>query len=183
MPAVDPIFNPELDKVTERETVFDFVSRLPIGLNFTSIEAGKEDMVIFKPPRKLKDIIRKDVMALPKTIAYNLDNVLTTFVIINVDGKTKEIVAPIPAGTDPAQTLLLAYSERLQQDLSSLFVKEGTSFKMTIDVPYQNCFESTNTKSFYKDGVCDIIKFYWLSQYDHREPPSPTAEKPTASIQ
>lgn len=137
-----PAFNAELDKITEREVVYDFVSRLKIGKSFT--DPDNESTIIFDPPTKLKDIMRKAVMALPTTIALNLDEIHTTYINIQANNEYNEISIVFPSKT----TLLLAYSERTQTDLTSLFTpsENNTKYTMTIDVPYENT---------------DIIKFYY----------------------
>lgn len=170
MADVDPIFNPELDRITEREVVFDFVSRIKYGRDFKSTEEGFEDLVIFSPPRFLKDMLRKDVMSFPKTIAHNMDNILTSHRIIKVGEQTITVTMP-----SKCRCLLLAYSERLQQDLTSLFTKNDSTYTLTLDVPYEPCIDPEVT-AFYGNNFggdatySDIIKFYWLYDTDQKVP-------------
>jgi hypothetical protein len=62
MANVQP-FNYDLDKITERETVFDFVSRLSIGREFVNEDAINNDkQIIFPAGSMLKDDILMNII-------------------------------------------------------------------------------------------------------------------------
>ena len=137
----DLTFNPNLDKITEREVVPDFVSRLSIGNDFINQDDVDEDgnpKVIIPAGAKLKD----DVLA----------NMIRTFDICDIEhldciktthGKLyageKSIMIPMPTDNDNNNhTGYVLYR----------IVQESTGYDVT------DCFEymynEVNDCSYYK---------------------------------
>lgn len=149
-------FNPNLDKVTERDVVPDFYSRLKLGKPFADPDipeqflGGLEDLVIFKAGTNVKFINEKMAICLPTNIVNNLSRIHVTNELISKD---EEVSVYLPKTAH----IILAYSEKTQTDLTSLFVfdEEASAdiatnkYTMTLDVPYQN--EDNIKFYYYKD--------------------------------
>lgn len=78
-------FNKDIDKITEREVVNDFVERLYIGDNFknpnyTGMHNDGEQEYIFEKNNKLKDdILSKIITSLPTYCINNLSSLISTY--------------------------------------------------------------------------------------------------------
>ena len=142
-------FNRPLDLITEREVVYDFVTRLMIGKDWTDPQYSN---TIFDQNLHLKNILRQMAKSLPTSVYNNLQNLTTSYVEIESGDTT--------VTCDVRGKLLLAYSERTGQDLTDCFSQTGGvvayndengnaqyryTYVMTTDVPYTNN---------------DIIRFY-----------------------
>ena len=79
----DNTFNPELDKITERETVYDFVNRVRIGKDIKNYNDASlhsyalNTDVLYSPPMKLEEIISRLTMMQKETIAANTHKIYT----------------------------------------------------------------------------------------------------------
>lgn len=133
MANVDP-FNYELDKVTEREVVYDFLSRLSIGKNFVnqdydSATNSNDKQNIFTAGAMLKDEILMNII---KTIdvsdIIHLDKIKTAYKSIAA-GVTSVTIA-IPSGC----TLYRIIQEKTGQDVTQCFSKSGSKYVATFDV-------------------------------------------------
>lgn len=69
-------FNPELDKITEREVVYDFVNRLRIGRSIQSVDSYN-NYTLFSPPEKLENILARLAMANNEDLAANIGKLYT----------------------------------------------------------------------------------------------------------
>lgn len=140
-------FNQSLDKITEREVVFDFFSRLSLGYNLN--DPDDANTTIFNSGANVKNILAKTIMALPTTIALNLADIHTKYIEINTtSAQTTSIEVLIPKDC----IILLAYAERARVDLKDLFeeisiIGDNKKYRMKLDIPYNNS---------------EIIKFYYM---------------------
>ena len=149
-------FNPNLDKITERDVVPDFYSRLKIGKPFANPDISEErlsespDSIIFNTGTNVKIINEKIAMCLPTSILNDLNRIHITDVSINTDDALSEIEIYLPKTAH----IILAYSEKTQIDLTNLFVLdeeasasiETNKYTMVLDTPYQN---KDNIKFYY----------------------------------
>ena len=137
-------FNRPLDLITEREVVYNFVTRLMIGEDWTDPEYSN---TIFSQNLHLKNILRQIAKYLPTSVYNNLQTLETTYAEVSSGDTSVHLNI---YGTQ----LLLAISERTGQDLTDAFTfmqnttyngKSAMEYMMTTDVPYEND---------------DIIRFY-----------------------
>ena len=97
MATVDHVFNPNLDKITEREVVPDFVSRLSLGNDFTNPD--DEDKVIFTAGAKLKDgVLSNMVRTFNTSDIEHLDSIKTTYGKLYAGNSSVSI--PVPNDND-----------------------------------------------------------------------------------
>ena len=135
MPNVDG-FNQELDKITEREVVYDFVSRLTIGKDMMCQDTGKTSHVLFPAKTNFKRIVAKIASMLPTKVMLNMDNIQTKH--WEVKTGTQILVTHIDG------EILAIYSEQLGMDILRCFTKGNPDstghnvYSMTLDVPYTN---------------------------------------------
>lgn len=135
-------FNGDLDKITEREVVYDFVSRLKFGKNLTNInEHNKSSVVIVRAGEKLKDLICRLIMFLPSYVIDNIVGLTIAKLEINIGSASVAISQP------NGKTLLRAISETTGQDITDCFTLSGSAYLLEVDTPY-------TTK--------DIIKLYFI---------------------
>lgn len=137
-------FNHELDKITERETVYDFVSRLKFGKDVTNtIEHGTTQRTLFSAGTKLKEVISRLVMLLPTYVLKdtNVTKVVVSRLDIPVGSSSVTISKP------DGKTLLRAISESTGQDITSCFTLSSNTYKMSMDTPYT---------------VADTVKMYFV---------------------
>lgn len=134
MANVNP-FNYELDKITERETVYDFVSRLSIGRDFINKDydsgANSNDkQVIFPADSMLKDeILMNIIRTMDVSDIMHLDKIKTAYKSINA-GK-KSVTIKIPSGC----VLYRIIQEKTGQDVTQCFTKSGDTYTVVFDVP------------------------------------------------
>lgn len=134
-------FNPNLDKITEQEVVYDFFSRLSLGHDMSIIEDDPDGKTItpFIAGDNVKEILLKTVMAFPPTISNNLKSIRVKYIDVDVNDNLEQIKINLPENAVP----ILIYAERTMTDLTNLFEKdtETTSFSlyiMELDTPYAN---------------------------------------------
>lgn len=136
-------FNKDLDKITEREVVPDFVSRLSIGKDLTNPD--DENKVIIPVGTKLKDgVLMNMIRTFNISDIEHLDSIKTTYTKVSA-GETS-ISIPMPTDNDDnIHTGYLLYrvvQERTGQDVSECFkynVYEDEAghvyYKFDLDVP------------------------------------------------
>lgn len=127
-------FNPELDKITEREMVYDIYSRIKIGKNVVDPDSN---LTLFSPPISIQDIDVKTIMLLPTSLAFNINKLHTTY--INISPLNGTEVSCIVSGK---ANLIRAYLERSLTDISTLITTDYsdqlTTFNFSYDVPFIN---------------------------------------------
>lgn len=142
-------FNYEIDKITEREVVYDFFSRLSLGKDMTYDDLFQDPnlKVLFNAGDNVKEIISKLASVLPGSITNNIrkikvgcvEKILPEEITEDKIEEYKRVDISLPAGS----TLLLVYSEKTNLDLSSLFEQGGTNnnkdnYTMRFDVLPEN---------------------------------------------
>jgi hypothetical protein len=131
-------FNYPLDKITERETVFDFVERLGIGVDFVNpnYNGATNDIdkqIIFEVNTKVKNGILAQIIAtLPISDLIKLDVLKTSFKDVPIGATTVTIAVPETA------TLYKIIQEKTGQDVTSCFSRVGSTCTTTFDVPMIN---------------------------------------------
>lgn len=131
-------FNYRLDKITEREVVFDFVSRLSIGKDFVNQDYNQAENSIDKQIIIPADTLLKDglLMQIIRTMnvsdIINLDRLKTSFKDVAIGDNSVRI--PIPAGA----TLYKIIQEKTGQDVTACFTKSDNYYVTTFDVPMAN---------------------------------------------
>lgn len=124
-------FNSDLDKITEREVVYDFVSRLKFGKDLTNtIEHNAAYRVIVVAGEKLKDLICRILMMMPSYVINNIVGLRVASLEIPV-GSTSAAISQ-PSG----KTLLRAISETTGQDITDCFTLSGSTYTITVAAPY-----------------------------------------------
>lgn len=144
MANVDP-FNYKLDKITEREVVFDFVSRLSIGKDFinqdyTGINTN-DKQVIFPAGMMLKDeVLMNMIRTMDTSDILHLDKIKTAYKSVEVGEKSVTIT--IPTGC----TLYRIMQEKTGQDVTQCFTNSGNTYITNFDVP---CTHTDIYKAYY----------------------------------
>lgn len=131
-------FNYDQDKITEREVVFDFVSRLYMGLDFVnqdynSAENSGDKQVILPSNIKLKDgVLMQIIRTMDISDKLNLDKLKTSYKA--VDGGTKTVNIAVPTNAK----LIRIIQEKTGMDVTEYFSRSGGNYTTTFDVPMQN---------------------------------------------
>lgn len=124
-------FNNELDKITEREVVYDFVSRLKFGKDLTNIiEHNTAQRVIVSAGEKLKDLICRIIMMMPSYVINNIIGLRVASLEISVGSVSAAISQP------SGKTLLRAISETTGQDITDCFTLSGGTYTIAVNTPY-----------------------------------------------
>ena len=133
MANVNP-FNYPLDKITEHEVVFDFLSRLSIGKDFINqdYDAGTntdDKQVILPANMKFKDgVLMNMIRTMDTSDILHLDTIKTSYK--SIPAGTKSITIAIPTG----YTLYRIIQEKTGNDVTSCFTKSETTYVATFDV-------------------------------------------------
>ena len=136
-------FDKDLDKITEREVVYDFVERLSIGKDFP-LEYDGVSTKVFSAFTKLRDGVLAYVLnLLPPSLVFNYVGMKVYHLPINVGDHSKSITL---TGN---YNLHRAYSDKLRSDISSA---------MTVTHSGGNTVISYNTDTNYIYD--DIISIY-----------------------
>lgn len=139
-------FNPNLDKITERETVYDFFDRLTVGRD-TSVDINNTAITLHSNDN-IKNILAKLLyFALPEQFPYIISNIKTTF--INVNANSLDIKFHIPKNSN----IIAIYSDKTGDDLIDIFEE---------NIEY----EDENNKEYIMKIDCgyinnDVIKIYF----------------------
>lgn len=140
--ANTPGFNQDLDKITEREVVTDFVSRLKFGKDITNDnEVNTSQQTIAPKGTKLKDVITRLMMVLPMFADKHLMDIYVADYEIPSGANTIEIIKP------SGKTLIAAICETTGQNIVSCFKLSGSSYKAEFDTPYT---VSENVKLYFR---------------------------------
>ena len=145
MANVDP-FNYRLDKITERETVFDFVSRLSIGRDFVNKDYNSgtnsnDKQIILPAGMMLKDeVLMNIIRTMDMSDILHLDKIKTAYKSVVIGDKSVSI--EIPSGC----TLYRIIQEKTGQDVTQCFTKSGSNYITTFDVP---CTHVDTYKAYY----------------------------------
>lgn len=141
-------FNYQLDKITEREVVFDFVSRLSIGKDFVNQDydsgANSNDKQIIIPANTMfKDgVLMNIIRTMDMSDILHLDTIQTAYKSVEVGEKSVTIVIP------PDCILYRIIQEKTGQDVTQCFTKYDNVYIATFDVP---------------TSVTDIYKAYYYT--------------------
>ena len=130
-------FNYGLDKITEREVVFNFISRLSMGQDFTNQDYDNgsnfdDKQVIFPAGMKFKDeVLMNMIRTMDMTDIFHLDSIKTTYRSVEADSKS--IVIGIPKG----YTLYRIIQEKTGHDVTKYFTKHvsGGFYECKFDSP------------------------------------------------
>lgn len=128
-------FNYQIDKITEREVVYDFVSRLSIGKDIINKDydsaANSDDKQVILP----EGILLKD------NVLFNIIRTMDTSDILHLNGiktaykkvpvGTKKVIIKIPTGC----TLYRIMQEKTGNDVTQCFTKVNNSYEANFDVP------------------------------------------------
>lgn len=140
MANVEP-FNYKIDKITERETVYDFVSRLSIGKDFYNEDYSYDAVTnqdskrhIFPAGAKLKeDILMNIIRTMDVVDIQHLDTIKTLYATV----KAGEMAVTItPYGPYSSLKLYRIIQQSTGHDVTKCFTKSNAgSYTATFDVP------------------------------------------------
>lgn len=140
MSNVNP-FNYSLDKITEREVVYDFVSRLKIGEAFDNkdVDTGansNDKSVIFPAGYKLKDdVLMNIIRTMDISDILHLDSIKTTYKSVMPGEST--VIIKVPEG---GYTLYRIIQEKTGYDVTECFTEHKASsndyYKAEFNVPF-----------------------------------------------
>lgn len=131
-------FNYDQDLITERETVFDFVSRLDIGLDFINQDydsgANSGDKQVILPAHTMlkNGVLMQIIRALDISDKLNLDKLKTSYKLVNAGAKTVNIAVPTNA------KLIRIVQEKTGMDVTEYFSRSGSNYTTTFDVAMEN---------------------------------------------
>lgn len=141
-------FNPDIDKITERELVPNIYERVTIGEDLKHFD--DDSKTFFKRETHLNIIDSKIIASFPTSLSDNIENIHIGSVDIDRDGMTTYVITLLPPPTGSRIIILRAYLERTLVDVRSLLsLIEGSSYKISFDTPFRNsdtikiyyCFE------------------------------------------
>lgn len=139
-------FNPNLDKITEREVVYDFFDRLAIGKD-TNIDEYN-DTKILNQNDNVKSLLTKLLFNLPSEIISIITSIKSKS--INISVYDINISFTLPKNS----TICLIHSEKNNDNLTEIFEKnteyndsDSDEYIMNLDCPYIND---------------DVIKIYYI---------------------
>lgn len=129
-------FNYDLDKITEREVVFDFISRISTGLAFINQDYNSgintnDKQYIFPEDMKLKDgILMNIIRTMDMSDILHLDTLKTSYKSVGVG--ENYVIITIPDG----YTLYRIIQEKTGQDVTECFELISINiYKANFDVP------------------------------------------------
>lgn len=123
-------FNPNLDKITERELVPDIVHRLKISKPIPNPDNNTEGF--YDANTKLETIIGRLITCIPGVINGQITDVSVYEKEISIGDKTVSLDIPYPS------IIVAAYSTRLGIDLKDLIIYSNGAYQLSTDVPYTN---------------------------------------------
>ena len=133
MANVEP-FNYKIDKITEREVVYDFLSRLSIGKDFinkdyNSSTNDNDKQIIFPAETLFKDeILLNIIRTMDVSDIINLDKIKTAYKSVGIGEKS--VTIEIPSGC----TLYRIIQEKTGQDVTQCFEMINNAYIATFDV-------------------------------------------------
>lgn len=132
-------FNPNLDKITERELVPDIYARLSLGASISDPDDDENTVELLPPTTSVLELNNKIISVLPHFIVENLPKVEVWICKINT-GSTNII----SLGYSGHYVMIKAYLENTMVDVSSLITVSYssdtniTSFSFKVDTPFIN---------------------------------------------
>lgn len=134
MANVDP-FNYKLDKITEREVVYDFVSRLNIGRDFINKDynpsANPNDKSVIIPAGMMlkDDVLMNIIRTMDTSDIFHLDKIKTAYKAIETGEKS--VIITIPDGC----TLYRIIQESTGENVTQCFIKNENRYIFRFDIP------------------------------------------------
>lgn len=149
-------YNKNLDKITERELVYDIVERLKLGKDLKTKDVGETTTILFKAGTYLLDLFKFILSCLPTALLLEIGK---------VDKKVIYVTAnkPISKNFDGEYTSIYrAYSDRLGMDISNamdlnIYAENCTEVRLCIIDPNTGEINPKTINVFHND---DIITLY-----------------------
>ena len=130
-------FNPNLDKITERELVPDIYARLSIGASISDPDDDERTVELLPATTSVLELNNKIISILPHFMVENLSKIEVFIKEIKVGNTT--ILARYASGH---YILIKAYLENTMTDVSSLisvsYNGSTTGFGFSVDTPFTN---------------------------------------------
>ena len=127
-------FDKDLDKITEREVVYDFVERLSLGKDLNLDYNGSSRKVFSKTLMFRNGMLAYMLNLLPPSLVFNFVGMKTYHLVINVGDTSKSV------SFSGSYTLHRAYSDKMRMDISpAMTVSESggnTTVTFNTDTPY-----------------------------------------------
>ena len=124
-------FQNDIDKVTERELVYDIVERLSLGEDL-----GEIDNTLWTRGTLITTILKKLAYALPASITLNMLNVKTGVITINAGQSSGSTVITNLNNN----VLLMAVSEQIGCDIKDCIQTNvsgnNVTYSITVNTPY-----------------------------------------------
>ena len=124
-------FNNDIDKVTERELVYDIVERMTLGDDLT-----EGTNTLWTKGTFITDIWKKIVYMLPPTVTLNILNIKTGVIDIAAGAKTGNVIIQNLTNRE----VLLAISEQngcdVKEALDTFITGNDITVTLTVDTPY-----------------------------------------------
>ena len=136
-------FDSKVDKITERETVFDFFERTKTGRVLADPDSSLQ---LFPNNTFLTEIASKLVMMNHQTLSENIKDIHTTFIDVDANS-VGSVRVSLPAGS----TLIKAYSEQSGEDLTDCFDCNASASIVDCVMTFAGKFNHA-----------DRIKFYYI---------------------
>ena len=134
MANVNP-FDYKIDKITEREVVYDFISRLSTGKEFVNQDYNQatnsdDKQIIFPAGYMVKDeVLMNMIRTMDISDIHHLDKIKTAYKTINPGARSVMIMIPNNC------TLYRIVQEKTGQDVTQCFIKSDNAYIANFDVP------------------------------------------------
>lgn len=115
-------FNDDIDKITERELVYDIVERLKLGRDFEMLPGA-----IYRAGTFLLDLFKGLAVLFPTSFLLHIMDVKTAYIHIDAGGTSGTCALP----NNQAVTILRAYSEQTQMDVKECVLVSGSANNYT----------------------------------------------------
>lgn len=139
-------FNPNIDKITERELVPDIYERVIIDKDLK--DSDNIDKTFFKAKTHLNTIDSKIIASLPTSLSNNIENIHTKYINIDTEHTSYTVTLEAPStDTDNGtkMVLLRAYLERTLVDIRSLMdIAESNTRSVTYNINFDTPFKNTD---------------------------------------
>lgn len=147
-------FNPNIDKITERELVPDIYERTTIGKPLESLDGitGAPKTIFFAKSTPLSEIDSKLIMSLPESISLNISRIHMCTIDINTFSIHYNVTFPIPEDSDGNNIeIAAAYLENTLTNVKSLLQQiqvedDYVVCPITFDTPF---IQSDKLKIYY----------------------------------
>ena len=124
-------FNNDIDKVTERELVYDIVERMTLGDDLT-----EGTNTLWAKGTFITDIWKKIAYMLPPTVTLNILKIKTGVIDIAAGAKTGSVIISDLTNRE----VLLAISEQngcdIKETLDTFITGNDLTVTLTVDTPY-----------------------------------------------